>query len=118
MIFRVIWRFISPSPPYPDTMKPIEKRLAHLSDYTLYLVIFLLIFGGWAMSALGGHTTYFWGWFDVTLPLPLNKDLEHIGETIHLILAWVIVGLLIMHVGAALMHHFVKKDNILRRMLP
>lgn len=118
MIVRLLWRYINPPPPYPNSINAFEKRLAHFSHMLLYVAIFAIIVVGWSMSAFGGHQTHFWGLFNVTLPLPENKSLEAIGGTIHLSLAWLIAALLLLHISAAFFHHFHKKDNILKRMLP
>lgn len=117
MIIRVIWRLTHPAPPYTQRITNVEKRLSHLVHGLLYICIFAIILVGWSMSALGGHHTLFWGSFDVTLPLPIRPVLESIGSTIHLSLAWIIVSLLILHIGAVIWHQMIKKDNLLRRML-
>ncbi|MEM9242843.1 MAG: cytochrome b [Pseudomonadota bacterium] len=116
MVLRLIWRWINPQPSYPSTISATEAKLARLIHRLLYVAVFLIILVGLSMSALGGHQTYFWGWINVTLPLPLNRQLASIGVYIHLALAWCIVGLLVLHIGAALHHHFIRKNNILRRM--
>lgn len=117
MIIRLLWRLTYPAPGYPQTITHVEKRLAHLVHSLLYACIFAIILVGWSMSALGGHQTLFWCTLNVTLPLPFRPMLESIGSTIHLTLAWMIVGLPSVHIGAVVWHQVIKKDKFLNRML-
>ncbi len=60
-------------------------------------------------------------WFGV-LPLPdlLAKDkaLGNLLETVHVALNFTLIAVLLGHVGAALKHHFIDRDDVLTRMLP
>ncbi len=70
------------------------------------------------MSSAKGVPTV---WFGV-IPIPdlLSRDLA-LGETlqtVHITLNWLLIALLIAHVGAALKHHWLDRDTVLLRMLP
>jgi cytochrome b561 len=124
---RVLWRLINPVPPLPDTLSPALKMLARTTHVLLYVLIIAIPLSGWAMvssSRLGLPTMYFglFEWphisFLASLPMPEKKQMSHLFAGTHL---WLAIGaalLLVLHVGAALMHHFVYKDDTLRRMLP
>jgi cytochrome b561 len=124
---RVIWRLINPVPPLPDTLSPLLKVVARATHIFLYFLIIAIPLSGWAMvssSRLGLPTMYFglFEWphipFLASLPLPEKKQMSHLFGGMHL---WLAIGaalLLVLHVGAALMHHFVYKDDTLKRMLP
>lgn len=87
----------------------------HLALYGLLLAMPLL---GWALTNAHGHDVRFPG-LPVFPPLvDADTDLAETLESWHVGLAWVLGGMVVMHVGAALFHHLVRKDDVLRSMLP
>ena len=118
LLFRFYWRLSNPTPAYDHNTPRWQQYLAHITHWSFYGLLFAIIIVGWVMSSTGKHPLSFWAWFDATLPMAKNKSLHELGEQLHLILAWIIVALLSLHVAAAWWHHRIKKDNILRRMLP
>lgn len=116
--FRLVWRFCNPPPHYPDSMSPTMQRVAHLGHAALYGLMIVIPLSGWLMSSAKGVTTV---WFGVW-PLPdlLQKDkamghwLNEIHETLNVVLLLLLSG----HVAAALKHHWMDRDDILKRMLP
>ncbi|MDV7339553.1 cytochrome b [Terasakiella sp. A23] len=117
-VLRLIWRFINPTPDLPKDM-PVHERLgAHFSHIALYAVMLIMPISGWAMSSAANFPVSVFGWF--TLPAliePSKAALENL-KTFHGIMAWAILGLIALHVAAALKHHFINKDDVLTRMLP
>jgi cytochrome b561 len=88
-----------------------------VSHILLYLLMFLLPISGWLInSAANIPFKVFW-----LFPLPdlvqKNKELKELAETLHLALVIGLVLILMVHVGAALRHHFIRKNNVLRGML-
>ncbi len=118
MIIRLYWRFVDPIPVLPITVPPWEKLAARTVQALFYLVLFIMPVSGWLMSSFGGHPVIFWAWFNTALPVAKNTHLAENLFTVHSVIAWVIIGLLVLHIGAALKHHFIEKNNVLRRMLP
>ena len=71
------------------------------------------------MSTAGGHITSVFGLFTANAPwVGINPELGRLMSQFHHWGAWVIVALWVVHVGAALQHHFINKDDIVKRMLP
>ena len=95
-----------------------EILAAHLGHWGLYALMLAIPLSGWLMSSAKGFQTV---WFGV-LPLPdlLDKDkaLGNTLQTVHAVLNLGLIGLLLAHVGAALKHHFLQRDDVLTRMLP
>lgn len=118
IISRVLWRRKNIIPPLPDNLKPIEEKLAHLTHGLLYAAMFLLPITGYIDSSAGGYKLKFFGLFDVPKVIPETQWLEDLTVIMHQGIAYMLIVLLIMHVGAAMKHHFVLKDNVLLRMLP
>jgi cytochrome b561 len=88
--------------------------LNHLALNGLLLVQPLL---GWALSDAQGKPVHLLG---ASLPalVGADEDLADALQTWHQQAAWLLLGLILLHVGAALWHHFVMRDGVLRRMLP
>ena len=118
LLVRVSWRITHRPPPLPWQMGKLQQAGAHLGHLALYALMILLPISGWLMSSAKGFQTV---WFGV-LPIPdlLGKDkaLGDLLEEVHESLSWLLIVLLVVHVVAALKHHFIDKDDILTRMLP
>jgi cytochrome b561 len=117
-LIRVSWRATHRPPPMPESMAEWEKLAAHATHYALYALIFIIPVSGWLMSSAKGFQTV---WFGV-LPLPdlvgKNKELGDMLLEVHKVLNFLLFGLVLAHIGAALKHHFIERDDILARMLP
>lgn len=117
-VFRVSWRLTHRPPPLPERMPAWEKVSAESVHFLLYILIFAVPISGWLMSSAKGFQTV---WFGV-LPLPdlVNKDKE-LGDLlleVHEVLNYLMAGLVLAHIGAALKHHLFDHDDVLARMLP
>lgn len=116
-ILRILWRFINIVPTYLDTIPSWQKMTAHAMHYVLYGFLFLMPLTGWMMSSASGVTVSFFGLFNLPNLVSANKAWADIFFQIHSTCASILIGLIILHVLAALKHHFWDKDDILRRML-
>jgi cytochrome b561 len=122
-LLRLMWRFANPPPPFPAPMPRWERVAAHVTHVILYVLIMVMPLVGWMMISTMPHNALFFGMFPIpnlpVLPeLPNKKDIREVLESIHGTLAWVIVGLVVLHAGAALKHHFLERDDVLLRMAP
>lgn len=118
VIFRLYWRYAHRPPALPASMPKPVQFAAHAGHALLYLLMIAIPVSGWLMSSAKGFQTV---WFGV-LPLPdlLGKDKE-LGKQLALVhesLNYLFIAVLAGHIGAALKHHFIDKDDILTRMLP
>ena len=117
-LLRLAWRAGHPAPALPEAMPRWQRQAATGLHHLLYLLILVIPLSGWLMSSAKGFQTV---WFGV-LPLPdlVGKD-EALGEVlkgVHMGLNGTLFLLVLAHVGAALKHHLIDKDDILARMLP
>lgn len=118
VLVRILWRIGHRPPALPAHMKPYERKAAHLGHLALYVLMLAIPLSGWLMSSAKGFQTV---WFGI-LPLPdlLAKDRE-LGDTlllVHQTLNFTLIAVLLGHIGAALKHHFMNRDEVLTRMLP
>ena len=118
LALRLLWRLSHRAPQLPREMPRWERAGAHLSHVLLYLLMIALPLTGWVISSASNVPfKIFW-----TIPLPAiaapDKALADLFATIHGWLVTLLALVLVAHVGAALRHHYVKKDTVLTRMLP
>jgi len=117
-LFRIAWRVTHQPPALPSSMPRLMQIAAHAGHHMLYMLMFLIPLSGWLMSSAKGFQTV---WFGI-LPIPdlieKNKLLGDLLQTVHVSLNYLFIAVLIGHIGAALKHHFIDKDDILTRMLP
>ena len=121
VLARLAWRWLNPLVPVPPAdLEPWERVAAKLTHGGLYLLLLVLPVTGWIMASTSplGLPTLVFGLF--TLPNPFGPDaaLEGAMKLVHGGLALLVALLLALHVGAALHHHFVRRDGVLVRMLP
>jgi cytochrome b561 len=116
-MIRIVWRIGKITPLLPGTMPVWEKLAANLSHWAFYGFMFALPMSGWAMTSAAGLPPSFFGLFVLPSLIPANQDQMHLLQTVHQWLAYGLIATFFVHVGAALKHHFIEKDDILRRML-
>lgn len=112
---RILWRFTWKTPPYRPAVKAGELMLAKTVHVTLYALMLIMPLTGWIFSSAGKYGAAFFG---ISVKLPITKDnplagLSHEG---HEILGYAMAALVVLHVAAALRHHYLLKDGVLRRM--
>jgi len=126
-IFRLGWRLLNPVPPLPSAMPKSLRALALTTHVLLYFLIIGIPLSGWAMvsaSPIGLPTLYFglfqWPHLPILAHLPRaqKSPLSHELMAVHATLATSAIVLVIVHVAGALYHQFIRRDEILKRMLP
>ena len=112
---RLAWRVTHPAPALPD-MPRWQRIAAHGIHHLLYVLLFAIPLSGWLMSSAKGFPTV---WFGV-LPLPdlvgKNKELGDLLKALHEVLNFGLLLLVGLHIAGALKHHFIERDDTLRRM--
>lgn len=112
---RTLWRLTHPAP--PDLPMPAwQARAAHALHGLLYLLMVTIPLSGWAYSNAVGYPIVYLGRFRLPDLVEKNKELGKVLLEVHHVLAWTLAALVLMHVLAALKHHFIDKDATLRRM--
>jgi len=113
---RLGWRLTHTPPALPDGIAAWQRRASAVVHGLLYLLMIAIPLSGWLMSSAKGFQTV---WFGV-LPLPdligKNRELGELLAEVHEALNFTLLALVILHVGAALKHHFVERQPFLQRM--
>lgn len=121
-VARLIWRLTHRAPPLPDTLKSWERKAAKLTHIGFYALIIGLPLSGWIMVSASSPKITSKIFKVIKVPdvpfIPRTETTEAITKTTHEVLGYAIFALLILHIGAALKHHFVLKDGVLARMAP
>jgi cytochrome b561 len=122
---RLAWRLSHRSPGLPEAMPAVEKAAAAGGHVLLYALMFALPLTGWALVSVSvlNIPTILYGilpWPDLPL-LPSLEDkapIEALLKLVHAYGAYALIALVAVHTAAALRHHFIIRDDVLRRMLP
>ena len=116
--FRLFWRVTHRPPALPESMPKIMQFAAHAGHLMLYLLMIAIPLSGWLMSSAKGFQTVYFGVLPIPDLLDKNKEVGDLLALVHKSLNLLFVAVLAGHIGAALKHHFIDKDDILTRMLP
>jgi cytochrome b561 len=119
LLLRLVWRWLNPVPELPADLQPWERIAARLAHVGLYVLMFVVSLSGWMVAT--------------TFRVPITQDLLGIDvppiittvdrsvrqwiEESHMVLAYVLAAVVLIHVLAALRHHMLKHNDVLRRMI-
>jgi cytochrome b561 len=117
VVLRVLWRLTHRPPELPPVTAAWQRRAAALAHLALYVLIVGVPMLGWYLSSAVGFPLAYLG----VLPLPnlieKNKPAALLLHEVHEVFAWALAVIAVLHAAAALKHHFVDHDDVLRRML-
>jgi cytochrome b561 len=112
---RLAWR-LTHAPP-PDVAMPAWQRsVARLTHRAMYGLFFAVPLAGWAYSSAAGFPVVLFGVLALPDFVPSDKALAEAMKPVHGALAFALAGLVLVHVAAAIKHHFVDRDGLLGRM--
>jgi cytochrome b561 len=117
-LLRLAWRFANPVPQPPDGTPHWQRRLAGLSHAALYAILLIMPVTGWIMSSALNLPVVYLGLIHIPSPFGVDRALGEAMKVVHLSLAVALLVLVSIHILAALYHHLVLRDDVMRRMLP
>jgi cytochrome b561 len=116
-VLRLIWRVTHRPPPLPGIMKPWQIGAAHGVHWLFYLLMILIPLSGWIMVSPGPFPISWFGLFALPKFGVTREDaIAGIAHEGHELMGFLMLALLVLHVGAALWHQFSLRDNLLARM--
>ncbi len=117
-ILRLLWRLLGETPALPVTTAAWQRGAARVTHVLLYALLLIIPLFGWLMSSARNFPVSWFGW--VTLPDLIAPDMQafEFFEDAHEVAGQVLFIIALVHIGAALKHHFINRDDVLRRMLP
>jgi cytochrome b561 len=117
ILLRLAWRLTHPVAP-ESSLPPWQRLSSELVHWMLYVMVLATTLTGWLFASFRGWSLSFF--YLVPLPM-LSSDNAAAGKTIdglHQAAEWLLLALIVVHVGAALAHIFIYRDRIMQRMLP
>lgn len=117
-LLRLVWRLFHAPPPLPRHLAQWEIWAAKLGHLALYALIFIVPLSGWFYSQAAGYGDYWWGPISLPSLIEANEASEAFFYALHELLVKLLIAVVAVHVLAALRHHFILKDDVLKRMLP
>lgn len=116
LVLRLLWRWANPVPSLPDGLRPWERMAARAGHTGLYLLMFAASLTGWALAGTF-RMPMTKDMFGLSVPPLVNGNAYHdLFEQSHMILSYLLGALVVVHVAGALRHHFLKHNDVLRRM--
>ncbi len=114
-LFRLIWKVISQTPPIEGaTWEKCGAKVAHV---LLYLLLFATFISGYMISTADGRGIDIFNLFTLPGLGSLIENQEDLAGELHFYLTYSLIALALLHAVAALKHHFMNKDNTLKKML-
>jgi cytochrome b561 len=115
VLFRLFWRLINITPQL--SLPWLEIFAARMVHWAFYVFMLAMPLTGWLMSSASGVSVSFFGLFTLPNLVSANETLRPLFKATHHWLGYGLIALILLHTAAALKHHFINKDDILRRMI-
>jgi cytochrome b561 len=117
MSLRLAWRLTHRPPPLPP-MPAWQRRAAAATHWALYGLLLVIPLSGWLYSSAVGVPTVYLGLWQLPDLVGKDRALAEAFKLAHVSLNFALLALAIVHVAAAIKHHFVDRDGLIARMLP
>lgn len=115
VMLRFGWRITNINPSLANL--PWWERMGAKSvHWAFYVLMFAMPISGWLVTSAAGFPVSFFGWFVIPNLIGPSEEMRSFFSEIHEWLAYGLIAIIFLHTGAALKHHFIDKDDILRRM--
>jgi len=114
-VFRVLYKNMSNSPPIEG--ERWEQRVAKLAHLLIYLLLFTIFISGYMISTADGRGIEIFNWFTLPGFGSFIANQEDLAGEIHFYATYSLITLTLVHALAAFKHHFINKDNTLKKML-
>jgi cytochrome b561 len=115
---RLCTRLALPIPALPADLPVWQRWAASFSHIALYCLMFALPLVGWAMLSAGGYPIALFGTFHLPPIAPIDPALFALLRRAHTLLAFLLFLTILVHLGAALFHAWIRRDGVFRSMQP
>jgi cytochrome b561 len=118
MVLRLIWALLNVKPALPFGTPAWQRYAERTLHFLLYATLFVMPISGWIGSVAAGRAPHLGG-FNFNLPIEKSKEISDFAfDEIHVPLAVILIIFVSIHIFAALYHHYLKRDEVLMRILP
>lgn len=116
-VSRFGWRLMKGVPPFVEHMPSWQKAIADLVHGVLYAILLVLPIIGYLHRLAGAHDVSFFGLFNWPIIIGGNEQFRLLTGTVHIVLAFTLLALIVLHVSAAIKHAIIDRDGTLGRMM-
>lgn len=116
IVVRILLRLLKGAPPLPASMSPNARLAAHAGHLALYALMIAVPLSGWLMSSAYGIPVVMFGIWQLPDLIAAAPELAPRLKELHELLNNALLLTVVLHVGAALKHHFIDRDGLLQRM--
>lgn len=118
VVARLIFRVTHPAPALPGHVPEGQRRIAFATHWLLYALLLVMSVSGYVRVEAGNFPIEMLDALGIPPLVPVNETLEETAQSIHLATRYVLIPLVLLHVGAALYHLLVRRDGVFGRMWP
>ena len=118
MVLRLINRLVAGALAPEAEIEPWQRAVSSIVHTSLYVLLLAMPIVGYIANSAYGASTPFFGLFELPSIVGKNEELATRLFTLHRWVGWLVILLALMHISAALYHHFIRRDAVLKRMLP
>ena len=118
MVLRLINRLAAGALAPEAEIEPWQKTVSSIVHTSLYVLLLAMPVVGYIANSAYGATTPFFGLFELPGIIGKNEELATQLFTLHRWAGWLVILLVLTHISAALYHYFIRRDTVLKRMLP
>lgn len=117
-LLRLAWRAGQPVPDLPQSMPRWQRGLAHGTHHLLYALLLAMPLSGWLMSSAKNFPVSWFGLVQLPDLIGASEAAYDFLHEAHEVMAGLLFATALLHLAGALKHHFVDRDDVLKRMLP
>jgi cytochrome b561 len=118
LVLRLINRFAVGAPIADPAIEPWQKAVSALVHTSIYVLLVAMPIAGYIANSAFGAPTPFFGSFELPPIIGKNEALSEQLFAIHRWVGYLLIVIVLTHVSAALFHTFIRRDNVINRMLP
>src|ERR1700730_2143428 len=115
-LVRIVNRFINPPPALPDTVPSLQRFVSKSSHVLLYALMFIMPLVGWGMLSAARYPIVLFGSLRLPPILPHDPMLYASLRQLHTDLAYLLIAVFLVHLGAALLHGLIRRDGVFESM--
>tara|TARA_R110002096_G_scaffold75662_5_gene178671 strand:+ start:1839 stop:2375 length:537 start_codon:yes stop_codon:yes gene_type:complete len=116
VIIRVIWRLLNPAPRPSRDLSKVQRITATAAQLFMYVLMICIPISGWIINSAANFPLQWFGLFEVPPIAEPSLTTEEYAKTAHLVLVCMLGAVVFIHITAALHHHFIQKNDVLKRM--
>ena len=117
VLLKLVWISITKHPQTQSSLTAFEVLASHIVHKFLLLAMVVIPVSGYFISTSEGANVEVFNWFSFPALVEISENTRDLAISVHYYIAYATLAVVVLHVSAALKHHFINKDDTLKRML-